>query len=94
MYFQPWKYPLIWKELISIKKKSNNKFGPPSKNLTSVMRGFKSAVTTESRKLGIKILHCRAEFINVLYEKSEHLKIFRSTLLIIQEIGQKRKFAE
>jgi REP element-mobilizing transposase RayT len=33
---------------------SKNKFGPQSKNLGSIMRGFKSAVTTSARKLGLK----------------------------------------
>lgn len=31
-----------------------NKFGPQSKNLGSIMRGFKSAVTTASQKLNIE----------------------------------------
>ena len=29
-----------------------NKFGPQSKNLASILRGFKSAVTTRARKMG------------------------------------------
>lgn len=33
---------------------STNKFGPQSKNLGSIMRGFKSAVTTHSKKLNIE----------------------------------------
>ena len=33
---------------------STNKFGPQSKNLGSIMRGFKSAVTTASKKLNIE----------------------------------------
>ena len=32
---------------------TKNKFGPQFKNLPSVMRGFKSTVTTQARKLGI-----------------------------------------
>ncbi|MEO8414246.1 MAG: hypothetical protein ABI472_11335 [Ginsengibacter sp.] len=31
-----------------------NKFGPQSKNLGSIIRGFKSAVTTTARKLGVE----------------------------------------
>ena len=31
-----------------------NTFGPQSKNLASIMRGFKSAVTTQARKMGDK----------------------------------------
>lgn len=30
----------------------NNRFGPQSKNLASIVRGFKSAVTTTARKMG------------------------------------------
>ncbi len=33
---------------------ATNKFGPQSKNLGSIMRGFKSAVTTASKKLNIE----------------------------------------
>ena len=33
---------------------SKNSFGPQSKNLGSIMRGFKSAVTTSARKIGLK----------------------------------------
>jgi len=33
---------------------SQNKFGPQSKNLGSIIRGFKSAVTTSARKKGFK----------------------------------------
>ncbi|HEY5408726.1 MAG TPA: hypothetical protein VIJ92_16645 [Ginsengibacter sp.] len=33
---------------------TTNKFGPQSKNLGSIMRGFKSAVTTASKKLNIE----------------------------------------
>lgn len=33
---------------------STNKFGPQSKNLASIIRGFKSAVTTASKKLNIE----------------------------------------
>lgn len=32
---------------------TNNKFGPQKKNLTSIIRGFKSAVTIQARKLEI-----------------------------------------
>ncbi|MEQ9440067.1 MAG: transposase, partial [Cyclobacteriaceae bacterium] len=31
---------------------TNNTFGPQSKNLASIIRGFKSAVTTRARKMG------------------------------------------
>ncbi len=31
-----------------------NQFGPQSKNLGSIMRGFKSAITTTSKKLNIE----------------------------------------
>ncbi len=30
-----------------------NKFGPQSKNLASIVRGFKSSVTTDARKIGV-----------------------------------------
>ena len=30
-----------------------NKFGPQSKNLASILRGFKSAITTQAKKMGI-----------------------------------------
>lgn len=33
---------------------STNKFGPQSKNLDSIIRGFKSAVTTASKKLNVE----------------------------------------
>lgn len=39
---------------ISTKQKNNikpNKFGPQSKNLASILRGFKSSVTTNARKI-------------------------------------------
>ena len=39
-------------DLIALKKKSNNKFGPQAKNLASIIRGFKSAVTTQIRMNG------------------------------------------
>ncbi|MFC5282544.1 transposase [Pedobacter alpinus] len=32
---------------------TQNRFGPQSKNLASIVRGFKSSVTTNARKLGI-----------------------------------------
>ena len=32
--------------------KTQNKFGPQSKNLAAIIRGFKSAVTTHARKMG------------------------------------------
>jgi REP element-mobilizing transposase RayT len=48
--------------LVEIKKKSNNKFGPQSKNLASVIRGFKSAVTTQARKLGNKNFEWQSRF--------------------------------
>jgi putative transposase len=36
---------------VSINKNKPNKFGPQSKNLSSILRGFKSSVTVESRKI-------------------------------------------
>ena len=39
-------------EIVQFKKKSNNKFGPQSKNLGSIIRGYKSAVTTQVRISG------------------------------------------
>ncbi len=39
---------------VSVGKKNNikpNKFGPQSKNLASILRGFKSSVTTNARKI-------------------------------------------
>lgn len=36
---------------ISTEKYKSNKFGPQSKNLSSIIRGFKSSVTVESRKI-------------------------------------------
>ena len=35
-----------------LKKGYRNKFGPQSKNVSSVIRGFKSSVTTKARKMG------------------------------------------
>lgn len=35
-----------------VSTKEKNKFGPQSKNLLSIIRGFKSAVTTSIRKTG------------------------------------------
>jgi putative transposase len=35
-----------------VSTKGKNKFGPQSKNLPSIIRGFKSAVTTAIRKTG------------------------------------------
>jgi len=43
--------PISLSEIIPIQtKKSKNQFGPQSKNLASIVRGFKSAVTTWCRK--------------------------------------------
>ena len=33
---------------------NTNKFGPQSKNLGSIIRGFKSSVTTQAKKLNIE----------------------------------------
>jgi len=42
------------KEIDAMHGVYTNKFGPQSKNLASIMRGFKSAVTTASKKLNIE----------------------------------------
>jgi len=39
-----------------------NKFGVQSKNLASIVRGFKSAVTTYSKKHGISEFHWQARY--------------------------------
>ena len=36
---------------VSTQNKSNNQFGPQSKNLSSIVRGFKSADTKKSREI-------------------------------------------
>ncbi|MCZ8217063.1 MAG: hypothetical protein O9262_12525, partial [Cyclobacteriaceae bacterium] len=39
---------------VSTITKNKNKFGPQSKNLASILRGYKSAVTTYARKNNIE----------------------------------------
>ena len=53
---------------------SQNKFGPQSKNLGSVIRGFKSAVTTSARKIGFKFAWQPRYHDHIIRnEKSYHL---------------------
>jgi putative transposase len=52
---------------------SRNVFGPQRKNLASVIRGYKSAVTTHAKKLGITFAWQRG-YYDVIIRDSRHLE--------------------
>ena len=72
--FSETEIPLDLEELIEIKQKSKNKFGPQSKNLASIMRGFKSAVTTKAKKTGSENFAWQSRFHEYIIREE---KVFR-----------------
>lgn len=53
-----------------------NKFGPQSKNLGSIIRGFKSSVTTQAKKLNKDAMHC--VFTDFAWQPRFHDHIIRN----------------
>ena len=58
-----------------------NKFGVQSKNLASVVRGFKSAVTTYSKKHGITEFHWQARYHDRVIRNSFSLKQIQNYII-------------
>jgi len=52
-----------------------NKFGPQSKNLGSIMRGFKSSVTTASKKLNIEFGWQERFHDHIIRDQNELIRI-------------------
>lgn len=52
-----------------------NKFGPQSKNLGSVMRGFKSSVTTHSKKINIEFGWQSRYHDHIIRSQEEYIRI-------------------
>ncbi len=65
-------------------QKIPNKFGPQSKNLASIVRGFKSSVTTQSKKINIEF-GWQARFHDHIIRS--HDELFRISNYIINNPG-------
>ena len=56
---------------ISRQKKTKNEFGPQSQNLASIIRGFKSAVTSKARQNGYTNFAWQPRFYDVIIRNTE-----------------------
>jgi REP element-mobilizing transposase RayT len=59
----------------SVKSKNKNQFGPQRKNLSSIIRGFKSAVTTFARKNNIEFDWQPNYHDHIIRDKQEYFRI-------------------
>ena len=55
-----------------------NKFGPQSKNLASIIRGFKSSVTTHAKKIGIAHFEWQSRFHDHIIRNAERFEIIQN----------------
>ena len=71
---------------------SVNKFGPQSKNLASVIRGYKSSVTTQAKKSGNNDFAWQSRFHEHIIRNSAELYRIRNYIINNPAIGDNEKF--
>jgi REP element-mobilizing transposase RayT len=76
----------------NIHDKITNQFGPQSKNLASVIRGFKSSVTTQAKKSGNNDFAWQSRFHEHIIRNSAELYRIRNYIINNPAIGDKEKF--
>jgi hypothetical protein len=76
----------------NIPDKTANQFGPQSKNLASIIRGFKSSVTTQAKKSGNNDFAWQSRFHEHIIRNSAEFYKIRNYIINNPAIGDKDKF--
>lgn len=73
-------------------EKNINKFGPQSNNLSSIIRGFKSSVTTQAKKIGIRDFSWQPRFHDHIIRDAESFERIQDYIIDNPKNWKKDKF--